>query len=60
MKKITITVSPSDLLPGDKIVKIENHGYDWVDITVKRTPPPCPFDFAHTRFWCGNLGCRTS
>lgn len=21
---------------------------------------PCPFDFAHTKHWCGNEGCRDS
>ena len=23
-------------------------------------PNPCPFDFAHTRHWCGYDGCRES
>ncbi len=22
--------------------------------------PPCPYDFSHTRHWCGNNSCRES
>lgn len=22
--------------------------------------PPCPYDFSHTRHWCGNSTCRES
>ena len=30
------------------------------DAEVTETSPKCPYTFAHTRHWCGNIGCRDS
>lgn len=27
---------------------------------IEEAYPPCPYDFSHTRHWCGNNTCRES
>lgn len=58
------------------VVKTDNPEYPlilrgWAELSVRdvnalreyflqENDPVCPYDFAHTRHWCGNNACRDS
>jgi hypothetical protein len=31
---------------------------DWLRAREEAEENPCPYDFSHTRHWCGYEGCR--
>jgi ribosome modulation factor len=60
-KHMDFTAEHRDLALASHLIDIYDRGYNaGHQDALGRPHNACPFDFAHTRHWCGYDGCRDS